>query len=245
MGAPCTSKMSLLLAAILRGSSALIISVLVLGGCGSLLTKTPRATHEGDFLVHVVSPSAAEDIDTILYWYTGTDETRSELEKYNNRVRFDQLQPGQRILIPQALVTQSNPLPRKKISFSSESEPHAPVAPSAGSLHRPRSQDPLEAIIESRGGVTSSRPVRAEVIQEGKALNQGLQGARPLAGAESGRAITSRQKGKKPSEEGSIGQSFDSEIDPEIHHDHVATDRARTPTPKSRPTSPEVFDEIP
>jgi hypothetical protein len=101
----------------------------------------------------VVSPAGGgEDIDTILAWYTGSEDTKSLVEDANRGVNLAKLHPGQHILIPRAVVTQTNPLPRKKFSFDREGarapNVSAPPAPSKSAIGK--KADPLEELLSQQ-----------------------------------------------------------------------------------------------
>lgn len=156
---------------LLRLVPPIAFTTMAASGCDSLLLSSPKPVREGSYLVHVVSPAGGgEDIDTILIWYTGTENTRSVVEDANKGVGLKQLRPGQHILIPRSVVTQMNPLPRKKFSFSRESERGA--GPSTSEQPAPlkgaQNVDPLEDLLskqESKQGkkVPAAAPQKKDV----------------------------------------------------------------------------------
>ena len=150
----------------------MISIVPALGGCNDIRLPTPKPIREGSYLVHVVSPAGGnEEIDTILIWYTGSENTRSVVEEANKGKNLNQLHAGQRILIPRSMVTQTNPLPRRKFSFSREAPENSGVRPNVSSVNPARvnkaSQqvDPLEEIL-SQQAAKQAMPTPAPIAQE-------------------------------------------------------------------------------
>jgi hypothetical protein len=226
---------------LLKKSLRISVCAMALGGCGSMLMRTPRATNEGDFLVHVVSPSGGEEIDTILYWYTGSEETKKEVQKVNKRVKLDHLRAGQRILIPQALVTQTNPLPRKKFSLSRESAPPPTETPGPSAASKPRSKDPLEAIIESRSDARSASPNTTSLSSEDEEFDDDLNAQPQAVGDAATPTIASGVVSKQPEPEVVTTEN----IDAEIAREQAEIEKLRKQIPRSQHNSPDVFDEIP
>jgi hypothetical protein len=145
---------------------------LSLVGCNDIRLSTPKPIREGSYLVHVVSPAGGnEEIDTILIWYTGSENTRDVVQEANKGRKLNQLHPGQRILIPQSIVTQTNPLPRRKFSFSRDASenlggrPNVPTV-NPGRAHKASQQvDPLEEIL-SQQAAKQAMPTAAPIGQE-------------------------------------------------------------------------------
>jgi hypothetical protein len=131
--------------------------ILSAAGCNDIRLSTPKPIREGTYLVHVVSPGGGnEEIDTILIWYTGSENTRSVVQDANKGKNLSQLHPGQHILIPRSIVTQTNPLPRRKFSFGREASKDSSnkskgsVAAPVSGKHGSQNADPLEEILSKQ-----------------------------------------------------------------------------------------------
>lgn len=133
--------------------------------CSSpLFLSVPRPVLEGSYLVHVVGPaSASEDIDTILLWYTGSEQSIDAVRAANKKVNLSALRPGQRLLIPLRLVTHTNPMPRRKFNFGAPANtgPQASkTSATRGDQSWPRDADPLEEMASKKRLSKKAEPER-------------------------------------------------------------------------------------
>jgi hypothetical protein len=142
---PSESVRSLALARMFRWPLAVL---LVCVGCNRFfLPKSPQ-TEDGAYLVHVVSGGESrEDIGTILLWYTGSEDSISGVQGANPGADLGALKPGQRIMIPSSLVTQTNPMPRRKFIFGVDVVPTPAAIVTPESRGVGRSGDPLEELM--------------------------------------------------------------------------------------------------
>jgi hypothetical protein len=106
-------------------------------------------------LIHVVSGGETrEDISTILLWYTGAEENIAPVQTANPGLDLTDLKPGQRILIPSNLVTQTTAMPRRKFTLGVDAAPTPRPIGAAETTTSDKKADPLEELMRrnQRGG---------------------------------------------------------------------------------------------
>lgn len=146
---------------------AILVSTLS-AGCDRFFLPKPPETQDGSYLVHVVSGGEArEDIGTILLWYTGSEDTLAAVQMANPSADLSALQPGQRIVIPSSVVTQTNAMPRRKFTLGVDvpppviAPPTAVPAPNGGAK-----SDPLEELMRKHERRAPQQPTPLQAASE-------------------------------------------------------------------------------
>jgi len=146
---------------------ALLIASMI-AGCDRFFLPKPTETQDGSYLVHVVSGGETrEDIGTILLWYTGSEDTLATVQMANPSADLAMLQPGQRIMIPSSVVTQTNAMPRRKFALGVDVPP--PVMAPATAVPAPSGgakSDPLEELMRKHERRAPQQPTPLEAASE-------------------------------------------------------------------------------
>lgn len=137
-----------------------LVVVITFTGCDRFLLPKPPQTQEGAYLVHVVSGGEArEDISTILLWYTGAEENLAAVQNANPAVDLGDLKPGQRVMIPSSLVTQTNAMPRRKFTLGVDAVPTPRPVSAPETAQSGKKADPLEELMRRNEVAGSPTPV--------------------------------------------------------------------------------------
>ncbi len=135
----------------LGGVFGLIVLTTACFGCDRLFLAKPPETQEGSYLVHIVSAGdVREDIQTIVLWYTGSEDNVAAIQIANPGVDLSALSSGQRIMLPLSLVTQTNAMPRRKFTLGVDVPPPPPVRDAPDAIRGAKRGDPLEELMQKQ-----------------------------------------------------------------------------------------------
>lgn len=230
---------------------AIIVSTLS-AGCDRFFLPKPPETQDGSYLVHVVSGGEArEDIGTILLWYTGSEDTLAAVQMANPSADLSALQPGQRIVIPSSVVTQTNAMPRRKFTLGVDvpppviAPPTAVPAPNGGAK-----TDPLEELMrkhERRAPHAAVEPAATSNIVDaptplvmGPSSDVAPSGPKAASGPRKLEAFSEDEVGVLPLPGSQSRANGNSEGQVEVRKPSAT--ETKNPRPRQAP-QPEVFDE--
>lgn len=235
----------------------LLAAVAGLVGCERLFLPKPPETVEGSYLVHIVSASEArEDIDTIVLWYTGSEDNVPAIRLANPHADLSALKPGQRVVIPSNLVTQTNAMPRRRFTLGVDVPPPAPVSDSPEATPPGKRGDPLEELMRKQERRLTPRPTPSQVETPAGALPVpsspvvNVEPENPSPSTQAGnskRAGSPRVESFSDDEIGDLSSASEVPSPPSAENATArspARDTAQTKNPRSRRApQPEVFEE--
>ena len=132
--------------------------------CDRLFLPKPPETVDGSYLVHIVSGSESrEDIETVVLWYTGSEDNVPAVRDANPGVDLGALKPGQRVMIPSSLVTQTNAMPRRKFTLGMDVPPQPAASDTPEATERGARGDPLEELMRKQERRLTPRPTPSQV----------------------------------------------------------------------------------